>query len=99
VRQGRGRCLLGMELARARAGCARDPDERREALARAGDAYERARRPSLADPSYPDEAERPGAAEDAWRLLGRLLARILAATPGLRHGLEDRLLAVPARVD
>jgi hypothetical protein len=78
-----------MELARARAAAASDPGVRAAALARAGDAYERAR----AGPRTPSgEAERPGAAEGAWRGLGRGLARLLALAPGVRGALEDRLL-------
>lgn len=78
-----------MELARARAAGAREPAERAAALARAGDAYERARTFAR---SASGEAGRPGVAEGGWRWLGRGLARLLGPTPGLRGALEDRLL-------
>jgi len=78
-----------MELARARADAASEPAERAAALARAGDAYERAR--SL-ERTPSGEARRPSVAEGGWRRLGRGLARLLAPTPGARRSLEDRLL-------
>jgi len=83
-----GRWLVGMELARARA--TGDPDERGAALARAGDAYERAR--ARAPRGAGDEPAPPGVAERLWRALGRGLAAALAPAPGLRRRLEDRLL-------
>lgn len=84
------RWLLGMELARARAGAAGDPTEREAALARAGDAYERARADAPRGPS--GEADPPGRGETLWRGLGRVLAAALAGAPRLRRRLEDRLL-------
>jgi len=85
-----GRWLVGMELARARARAEGDPGGGTAALARAGDAYERARRPTR---SAGGEAARPGMAETFWRGFGRALAALLAGAPALRRGLEDRLLA------
>jgi hypothetical protein len=94
------RWLVGMELARARAGAregdARTPSTAESALARAGDAYERVRRSTRG----PDgEAARPGAGEALWRAVGRLIATILAPAPGLRRALEDRLLSTIASSD
>jgi hypothetical protein len=83
------RLLMGMELARARARAAGDPGGRAAALARAGDAYERVRRPTRGPGG---EAARPGAGEALWRGLGRALAALLAAAPRWRRLLEDRLL-------
>ncbi|MBW2316374.1 MAG: hypothetical protein JRH10_19585 [Deltaproteobacteria bacterium] len=80
---GAGRWLVGMELARARSAAP-------SALARAGDAYERARRRTHGPGG---EAARPGSGEALWRALGRFLAAALAPLPGLRRTLEDRLLA------
>ncbi len=79
------RWLLGMELARARAAAAAEPTVRAAALARAGDAYERAR-------GLAGGAGRPGQREAVWRWLGRCLAHALSRLPGLRRSLEDRLL-------
>lgn len=86
---GAGRFLVGMELARARARAVGDPAGREAALVRAGDAYERARRPGW---EALGEAAPRGAGEAIWRVLGWLLAGLLAAAPGLRRGVEDRLL-------
>jgi len=89
------RCWVGMELARARARGGGDPAARAAAPARAGDAYEEARRPTR---GAGGEAARPGATEAFWRGLGRALAAGLAPVPGLRRALEDRLLRdVPTR--
>jgi hypothetical protein len=82
-----------MELARARAGATGDPTERDAALARAGDAYERARAAAPRGPG--GEADPPGRGEALWRGLGRALAGALAVAPRLRRRLEDRLLAGP----
>jgi len=78
-----------MELARARAAAADEPSIRAAALARAGDAYERARSGARGPRG---EAERPGRSEAVWRWLGRCLARALSPIPRLRRSLEDRLL-------
>jgi len=88
------RWWIGMELARRRAAASADPDERRRALARAGDAYERGRatlRPVGAETPPPAWGERLA------RALGRMLARLLDPAPALRRRLEDRLLLEPAR--
>lgn len=81
-----GRWLVGMELARARSRAAVDGRESGTALARAGDAYERARSASAA-------AGPPGFGEAFWRGLGRAVAGLLAPAPRFRRAVEDRLLA------
>ena len=85
----KGRWLVGMELARARSRAAADGRESAAALARAGDAYERARETIEAS----GEAGKPGFREAGWRALGRAVAGLLALAPGLRRALEERLLA------
>lgn len=85
------RWWLGMELARRRAGATDDPAERSEALARAGDAYERGR--GLLRPPGAEETPPPAGKERLGRALGQLLAIGLDLAPGLRRRLENGLLA------